>query len=243
VRRSPGSSARLVDEVELARTCEVAQEAGRVELVNDPIVEGGGFDQFQRNIRRPGRGACRARRSPSEEIQFVEKLQLQEGPVLFLYGSCTGSSSARNRRPTSCPRTLPTTSLPHPFWPCVVTRWELLVICRSPLLVTIEETLGFAAPSHLSTRSHDSGCTGSGGARRKNESRPSTGGDLTSDQTPEQTENDEQSTPTSADEYGSLTVEDNPDGTVDPADLDGTAEESDDEMVYQPEHSEQDLKG
>jgi hypothetical protein len=125
----------------------------------------------------------------------------------------------------------------------VVTRWELLVICRSPLLVTIEETLGFAAPSHLSTRSHDSGCTGSGGARRKNESRPSTGGDLTSDQTPEQTENDEQSTPTSADEYGSLTVEDNPDGTVDPADLDGTAEESDDEMVYQPEHSEQDLKG
>jgi hypothetical protein len=33
-------------------------------------------------------------------------------------------------------------------------------------------------------------------------------GDLTSDQTPEQTENDEQSTPTSADEYGSLTVED-----------------------------------
>jgi hypothetical protein len=37
----------------------------------------------------------------------------------------------------------------------------------------------------------------------------------TSDQRPEQTENDEQSTPTSADEYGSLTVEDNPGGTVD----------------------------
>ena len=56
-----------------------------------------------------------------------------------------------------------------------------------------------------------------------------------SDQRPEQTENDEQSTPTSADEYGSLTVEDNPDGTVDrrPG---GTAEESDDEVVYQPEH-------
>jgi hypothetical protein len=51
-----------------------------------------------------------------------------------------------------------------------------------------------------------------------------------SDQTPEQTENDEQSTPTSADEYGSLTVENNPDGTVDPTDLAGTAEESDDEM-------------
>jgi hypothetical protein len=62
-----------------------------------------------------------------------------------------------------------------------------------------------------------------------------------SDQTPEQTENDEQSTPTSADEYGSLTVEDNPDGTVDPADLAGTAEESDDEVFDQPEYSEQDL--
>jgi hypothetical protein len=53
----------------------------------------------------------------------------------------------------------------------------------------------------------------------------------------------EQSTPTSADEYGSLTVEDNPDGTVDPADLAGTAEESDDEVVYQPKHSYRDLKG
>ena len=38
-------------------------------------------------------------------------------------------------------------------------------------------------------------------------------------------------------------MEDNPDGTVDTADLAGTAEESDDEMVYQPEHFEQDLKG
>ncbi|HEY6811190.1 MAG TPA: hypothetical protein VI074_00735 [Propionibacteriaceae bacterium] len=62
-----------------------------------------------------------------------------------------------------------------------------------------------------------------------------------SDQTPEQTENDEQSTPMSADEYGSLSVEDNPDGTVDPADLAGTADESDAEVVYQPEHSEKDL--
>lgn len=33
--------------------------------------------------------------------------------------------------------------------------------------MTIEETLGFAAPSHLSTRSHDSGCTGSRGARSR----------------------------------------------------------------------------
>jgi hypothetical protein len=33
-----------------------------------------------------------------------------------------------------------------------------------------------------------------------------------SDQTPEQNENDEQGTPNGADEYGSLTVEDNPEG-------------------------------
>jgi hypothetical protein len=62
-----------------------------------------------------------------------------------------------------------------------------------------------------------------------------------SDQTPEQTENDAQSTATGADEYGSLSVEDDPDGTVDPSDLAGTANESDDEVVYQPEHSEEDL--
>jgi hypothetical protein len=65
--------------------------------------------------------------------------------------------------------------------------------------------------------------------------------DLMSDQTPEQNENDEQSTPMSAEEYGTLSVEDNPDGTVDPADLAGTADESDAEVVYQPEHSEKDL--
>ena len=62
-----------------------------------------------------------------------------------------------------------------------------------------------------------------------------------SDQTPEETENDEQSTPTGADEYGSLTVEDNPNGTVDPGDLAGTADESDAEVVYQPEYSEEDI--
>ena len=62
-----------------------------------------------------------------------------------------------------------------------------------------------------------------------------------SDETPEQTEDDQQSTPRGADEYGSLTVEDNPEGTVDPADLAGTANESDDEVVYQPKHSEKDL--
>ncbi len=62
-----------------------------------------------------------------------------------------------------------------------------------------------------------------------------------SDQTPEETEKDEQSTPTGDGEYGSLTVEDNPDGTVDPADLAGTADESDSEVVYQPADSEEDI--
>jgi len=49
-----------------------------------------------------------------------------------------------------------------------------------------------------------------------------------SDQTPEQTEDTEERTPTGAEEYGSLTVEDDPEGTVDPADVAGTADESDD---------------
>ncbi|HET8915754.1 MAG TPA: hypothetical protein VFM91_08625 [Propionibacteriaceae bacterium] len=62
-----------------------------------------------------------------------------------------------------------------------------------------------------------------------------------SDQTPEETGNDEQSTPTDADEYGSLTVEDNPDGTINPSDLAGTADESDAEVVYRPEYSEEDV--
>jgi hypothetical protein len=62
-----------------------------------------------------------------------------------------------------------------------------------------------------------------------------------SDQPREQTENDEQTTPTDAEEYGSLTVEDDPEGTVDPADLAGTANESDDEVVYQPKYSENDV--
>jgi hypothetical protein len=62
-----------------------------------------------------------------------------------------------------------------------------------------------------------------------------------SDQTPEQSENDEQSASTDSEEYGSLTVEDNPEGTVDPADLAGTADQSDDEVVYQPKFSEKDL--
>ena len=61
-----------------------------------------------------------------------------------------------------------------------------------------------------------------------------------SDQTPEQSENDEQSTSKDSEEYGSLTVEDNPEGTVDPAELAGTADDSDDE-VAQPEYSEKNL--
>ena len=71
-----------------------------------------------------------------------------------------------------------------------------------------------------------------------------------SDQTPERSENDEpqrsendeQSTPLGTEEYGSLSIEDNPEGTVHPADLAGTADESDADVVYQPEHSEEDLK-
>jgi hypothetical protein len=61
-----------------------------------------------------------------------------------------------------------------------------------------------------------------------------------SDQSPEQSENDQQSTATDSEEYGSLSIEDNPEGTVDPADLAGTANESDDEVVYQPKYSEKD---
>jgi hypothetical protein len=51
-----------------------------------------------------------------------------------------------------------------------------------------------------------------------------------SDQTPERIPDEEEGTPTSAEEYGSLSVEDDPEGTVDPADLAGTADESDDQV-------------
>ena len=40
-----------------------------------------------------------------------------------------------------------------------------------------------------------------------------------------------------AEEYGSLTVEDEGAETVDPADLAGTANEDDEEIGYSPEHS------
>jgi hypothetical protein len=42
-----------------------------------------------------------------------------------------------------------------------------------------------------------------------------------------------------AEEYGSLTVEDEP-GTVDPADLAGTASSSDEQVGYEPEFSADD---
>jgi len=41
----------------------------------------------------------------------------------------------------------------------------------------------------------------------------------------------------STEEYGSLSVEDDPEGTVNPADLAGTASGSDAEVGYEPEFS------
>ena len=43
-------------------------------------------------------------------------------------------------------------------------------------------------------------------------------------------------------DLGGLTVEDDPQGTVDPADLAGTAKPSDDDVAYAPEHSEAETK-
>lgn len=48
-----------------------------------------------------------------------------------------------------------------------------------------------------------------------------------SDTTPDQPE---ESTELSTEEYGSLTVEDDPDGTVDPAELANTGDESDHDL-------------
>lgn len=45
------------------------------------------------------------------------------------------------------------------------------------------------------------------------------------------------------DNYGSLNVEDDPAGTVDPADLAGTAQPDDAEVTYQPSASEADDGG
>jgi hypothetical protein len=43
-------------------------------------------------------------------------------------------------------------------------------------------------------------------------------------------------------DLGSLTVEDDPQGTVDPADLAGGADESDSEAALHPDHTEEDLE-
>ena len=48
--------------------------------------------------------------------------------------------------------------------------------------------------------------------------------------------------PDDGEDLGSLTLEDDPDGTVDPADLAGSADESDAERDLQPTHSEEDLE-
>ena len=45
---------------------------------------------------------------------------------------------------------------------------------------------------------------------------------------------------TEPDDYGSMSVEDEPGGTVDPGDLAGTAECDDAEVGYQPESSQAD---
>lgn len=44
-------------------------------------------------------------------------------------------------------------------------------------------------------------------------------------------------------DFGSLSVEDDAEGTVDPAELAGTANADDDEVGYQPEFSEADEGG
>ena len=43
-------------------------------------------------------------------------------------------------------------------------------------------------------------------------------------------------------ELGSLTVEDDPDGTVDPSELAGGADESDADTALHPDYSEEDLE-
>jgi hypothetical protein len=45
-----------------------------------------------------------------------------------------------------------------------------------------------------------------------------------------------------ADDLGSLTVEDDPEGTVDPAELAGGADESDADVSDGPQYSEEDLE-
>lgn len=53
---------------------------------------------------------------------------------------------------------------------------------------------------------------------------------------------DRDEAPDDGEDLGSLTIEDDPEGTVDPGELAGGADESDDDVVYQPESSEEDLE-
>jgi hypothetical protein len=117
---------------------------------------------------------------------------------------------------------------------------DLLVeMTRAPWPTSEEDRLRYFQPLGLHDLEHRSVPEQDRDARMSRDHRPRE--ILMSDQTPEQTEDDEQGTPAGAEEYGSLTVEDNPDGTVDPAHLAGTANESDEEVVYQPTYSEKDL--
>ncbi len=53
---------------------------------------------------------------------------------------------------------------------------------------------------------------------------------------------DRDATPDDGEDLGSLTVEDDPDGTVDPGELAGGADESDTDSDLSPTHSEEDLE-
>lgn len=53
---------------------------------------------------------------------------------------------------------------------------------------------------------------------------------------------DREATPDNGEDLGSLTVEDDPEGTVDPSELAGSADESDVDSDLHPTHSEDDLE-
>ena len=66
-----------------ARRCDIAREGRSIELVADPIVEGGGSDQFQRKLVYVALGEALTAPDDDpvgEEIQLIEKRQVQEGP-------------------------------------------------------------------------------------------------------------------------------------------------------------------
>src|SRR5215212_9846899 len=56
---------------------------GPIELMDNPVVEGGGFDQFQREMFSVALRQALAAPDDHwvyEKIQLVEKLQLEQGP-------------------------------------------------------------------------------------------------------------------------------------------------------------------